>query len=172
MLRAFVDNAPAVFIIKEAEGRYVYLNRFVAASFRRSDLLGKSLYDLMPAAAADASREKELETLRTGRLHHSHEIFPGPDGAFLSASLARFRIDTPSGPLLAVLGLDVTELTRTESGTPRSSTSPQTRFTCARISRAAHVLESRCETPVWLDRRRSAGTNALEYPLPSGPEGR
>ncbi|MCU1246957.1 MAG: histidine kinase, partial [Acidobacteria bacterium] len=114
VVRAFLDNAPAFFVIKDAEGRYVYVNRFVAAAQRRSDLLGKSAHDLMPRDVADATRRREVETLNSGVPQQSREVFAGPDGQILSASLLRFPIDTPSQRLLAVIGLDVTELARAQ----------------------------------------------------------
>jgi PAS domain S-box-containing protein len=114
VIRAFLDNAPAFFVIKDAEGRYVYVNRFVATAQRRTDLIGKSAHDLMPAEVADATRRREIEILSTGVSQQTREVFPGLDGAILTASLIRFPIDTPSQRLLAVIGLDVTELARAQ----------------------------------------------------------
>jgi PAS domain S-box-containing protein len=114
VLREFLANAPTFVVIKDAEGRYVYLNRFVAASYRRSDLLGKTAYDLLPPDVADATRAKELDVLRSGTSQQTREVFPALDGALISASLLRFAVDTPSQRLLGVLGLDVTELMRAE----------------------------------------------------------
>jgi two-component system cell cycle sensor histidine kinase/response regulator CckA len=114
VMRAFLDNAPAFFVVKDAEGRYVYVNRFVAAAQKRSDLLGKSAHDLMPLDVADATRRREVEILNSGVSQQSREVFAGPDGQILSASLLRFPIDTPSQRLLGVIGLDVTELARAQ----------------------------------------------------------
>lgn len=115
VLRAFLDNVPAFVVIKDGSGRYLYVNRFVAASYRRHDLLGKSTHDLLPPDIADATRLKELEVLRLSTSQQSREVFPGLDGTILSASLLRFPIDTPSERLIAVIGLDVTELARAEN---------------------------------------------------------
>lgn len=115
VFRAFMDGVPAFVVVKDAEGRYVYVNRFVAASYQRTDLLGKTTHDLLPPDVADATRAKELEILAGGTCEQTREVFPGLDGAILSASLLRFPIDTPSQRLLAVVGLDVTELVRAET---------------------------------------------------------
>jgi PAS domain S-box-containing protein len=112
VLRTFVDNAPCFFVLKDSESRYVYFNRFVATAQKSSDLLGKSAYETMRPEAADAIRRKEIEVLTSGVAQNTREVTPMLDGRIVSASVLRFPIDTPSGRLLAILGLDVTEIAR------------------------------------------------------------
>jgi PAS domain S-box-containing protein len=113
VLRAFFDNAQAFFAIKDAAGRYVYVNRFVAEAQQRADQIGKTLHDLgISSDVAQQSRKRELEVLQSGTPMQTREVFSSADGKVLSTSLLRFPIDTPSERLLAIIGLDVTELAR------------------------------------------------------------
>src|SRR5258708_3706213 len=115
VLRSFFDDAPAFFVIKDSEGRYVYVNRHVATTLKRSDLIGKSAHDLQHPDLARAMRERESQVLSTGVPLHSREVFPGLDGKLLIASLIRFPIETPSQRLLAVIGFDMSEIARAQA---------------------------------------------------------
>jgi PAS domain S-box-containing protein len=114
VLLAFFDTAPAFFVVKHPDGRYLYVNQFVAAWQKRADLVGKTMNDLAPPHIADAARKKEIEVLTTGNMMQTREVFPASEGRLVSATVMRFPIDTPSQRLLAVIGLDVTELARAQ----------------------------------------------------------
>jgi PAS domain S-box-containing protein len=114
VLRSFFDQAPVFFVLKDADGRYIYINEFTATAQKRSDLLGKDISDLTSPEIAEATRKKEVEVLTTGTPLISREVFPQADGRLLSASLIRFPVGASGERLLGVIGLDVTELARTQ----------------------------------------------------------
>lgn len=114
VVRSFLDGAPAFAVVKDAEGRYVYVNRFMANAHGRADLLGKTVHDLLPSDIAEATRAIEREILDTGRPRSTREVFPNIDGKTLATSLVRFPIGVGTERLLAILGFDVTELARSE----------------------------------------------------------
>src|SRR4051812_14448443 len=80
--RAFMDNSPAVAFMKDADGRYVYLN---AACRRRVvapgvEWIGRTGYDLFPADVADRLHVHDMMVLRGGRPIEVLETVPDCEG--------------------------------------------------------------------------------------------
>ena len=64
------DHAPAAFVIKSAEGRLLFVNRFACESLgrKRSDLVGRLDREVLPPAAA--ARQAETDARAHGYLTH------------------------------------------------------------------------------------------------------
>jgi PAS domain S-box-containing protein len=64
--RSFMDNSPAAAWICDEEGRYVYINKFVANNLSPEgyNSIGKSMFELYPHEFAKAYQENNLEALR------------------------------------------------------------------------------------------------------------
>ena len=64
-MQAVLDNVPAVVYLKDLEGHYLVINRQFEALFRvtNANVLGKTDYDLFPAAQANALRLSDRRAL-------------------------------------------------------------------------------------------------------------
>ncbi len=80
--QAFMDHSPFIAFLKDHDGRFVYANRRYLDQFgiALSDLRGKSLFDLFPAAVAQRLAEKDRQVLDSDRTHESIEVVPAYDG--------------------------------------------------------------------------------------------
>ena len=67
--QAFMNHSPAMAYIKDAEGRYVYINKIFADRFGVSmqSLVGKTDFEWMPAEVARAVSENDRAVLSSGR---------------------------------------------------------------------------------------------------------
>lgn len=119
LLQGFLDNAPALSWIKDADGRY----RFASQSFRDFlgapgiDLIGRTDADLFPQDFARRCREAEQEVLASGR--SSEMVGPSPPAADGGSDrewmLVRFPIDDAEGQrLIGGVASEVTERRRLE----------------------------------------------------------
>src|SRR4051794_10404520 len=67
--RAFMDNSPAVAFMKDADGRYVYLNDTCRRRVVQPGVewIGRTGYDLFPHDVAERLRVHDMTVLRSGR---------------------------------------------------------------------------------------------------------
>ena len=116
-LQALLDNTSTVVYIKDAEGKYVLINREYEKLFgvENEEAVGKTDYDLFPPEFADAFRSVDLQVLRTGRTIETEELAPQPDGIHTYVS-SKFPLRNAKGEVIAVGGVsaDITSLKRTE----------------------------------------------------------
>ena len=73
-----MNNCPALAWMKDAEGRYVYINRTFeeVQAMTPSDCLGKTDFDLWPTEVAEQLRKNDLEVLAKGHPVESQEQVP------------------------------------------------------------------------------------------------
>ncbi|MDB5096536.1 MAG: multi-sensor hybrid histidine kinase [Cyanobacteria bacterium RYN_339] len=96
--QAFMDHAPLVASIKDAEGSYLYANRAMKTS-------GMQLTDNLVAL------EREVRT--TGRAAETEETVVGEDGDTRRYLVLKFPIqEAAGGQLLGGIGIDITERQR------------------------------------------------------------
>jgi PAS domain S-box-containing protein len=79
---AILDNAPAIFTVKDLEGRYLFLNRQFEKTWhvRREDVLGKTNFDFIATDSATAAAVADSAVIEAG-LSHTYEVtVPLPDG--------------------------------------------------------------------------------------------
>lgn len=76
--RAFMDNGPTLAFIKDAEGRYEYVNQRLLDRFKfgQEDIIGKTDADLWPSYVADRLRANDVAVMASGRPVEITE--PGP----------------------------------------------------------------------------------------------
>ncbi|HET8733565.1 MAG TPA: PAS domain-containing sensor histidine kinase, partial [Anaeromyxobacteraceae bacterium] len=109
---AIADHAPAAFVIKSAEGRLVFVNRFACESLgrKRAELVGQLDRDVLPPPQAARQAETDARAL-AGETVDFRDVLASPRGprAFY---VVKFRLPGGPGrpPEIAVIGLDVTEL--------------------------------------------------------------
>src|ERR1700760_954309 len=81
-LMALIDHTSAVIYMRDAEGRYLLVNREYERLFklRREDIVGLTDHDLFPEPIADAFRANDLEAFARGAPVQMEEQAPSGDG--------------------------------------------------------------------------------------------
>jgi PAS domain S-box-containing protein len=117
-LLALIDNTSAVIYMRDLAGRYMLVNREYERLFdvHRTDLVGRTDYDLFPIEMADAFRENDLAAVARGFPVQMEEIAPGDDGPHNYITV-KFPILDEAGRAYAVCGIstDITDRTRAEA---------------------------------------------------------
>ena len=81
-LQAFMRHSPALAFMKDAEGRYVYVNSRMEDTFgiQLADIKGKADADWLPEAVARTARQSDQLVLETGDAIETVETIPTTDG--------------------------------------------------------------------------------------------
>lgn len=117
-LHAFLENGPAVAFMKDANGRYQYVNRQCARRFNTqpADWLGKTDAELWPPDTAVPIRKRDSLVLSGGRPLSHEETIPGPDGEPTHWLVYKFPlVAADSSPVLGGLALDITGRKKSEA---------------------------------------------------------
>ncbi len=115
--QAFMNHSPAAAYIKDAEGRYVYINKIFADRFGISmeDLIGKTDFDWLPVENARSVTENDGQVLASGIMSRVNEIVPTADGEKVEWLVLKFPMVTSDGrKLLGGVGIDITKQKRAE----------------------------------------------------------
>lgn len=116
-LAGIMDNSPAMIFLKDAEGRYLYVNpEFEKLTHQtRSRLLGKTDFELFPLEQAAAFRRNDLQVLETSAPLQFEEVAPHDDGPHTSV-VCKFPLFDAGGKIYATCGIvtDITERKRAE----------------------------------------------------------
>jgi PAS domain S-box-containing protein len=115
--RAFMDNSPAIAWMKDAQGKFVYLNRAYESRFgiRLEDCSDKTDFDVFPTELAQLYRDHDRSALATNRPVQAIEETPNPDGSSTTWHVTKFPFSTVSGDrFVAGIGVDITERKRNE----------------------------------------------------------
>ena len=111
-LLTIADHAPAAFVIKSAEGRLLFVNRFACEGLgrKRSELVGRLDSEVLPPAQAARQAETDARAL-AGETVELRDVIETPRGA-RSYHVVKFRLPAGPGhpPEIAVIGMDVTEV--------------------------------------------------------------
>jgi PAS domain S-box-containing protein len=121
--RLFMDNTPAMTFIKDADGRYQYLN----ATARRiydaplEKVLGLTNFDRLPLPVATRLRENDEQVLASGEAREFLEIVPAPDGKDRSWLTFKFPLRASDGRLsIGGVAVDITERRQFEAALSRT----------------------------------------------------
>ena len=114
-LMALIDNTSAVIYMRDADGRYLLVNRQYERLFdlRREKIVGLTDHDLFPRDIADAFRENDRQALARGVPLQMEEHAPGDDGERTYLTV-KFPLVDSDGVAYAVAGIstDITERSR------------------------------------------------------------
>jgi PAS domain S-box-containing protein len=141
ILRAIVDSTTAVIYIKDADGRYLLVNRRFEELFhvRQEHALGRGDHDIFPRHTADSVRANDLRVLRAGRPLEFEEVVPHDDGYHTYISI-KVPLQRASGEVYAVCGIS-TDITARKQAEDELETA---RLSLERLvdDRTADLLES------------------------------
>ncbi|BCJ48809.1 hypothetical protein Asp14428_02840 [Actinoplanes sp. NBRC 14428] len=116
-LMALIDHTSAVIYMRDADGRYLLVNREYERLFRlrREKIVGLTDHDLFPRDIADAFRANDLRALAGGVPVQLEEQAPGDDGLRTYVTV-KFPITDATGRSYAICGIstDITERKRAE----------------------------------------------------------
>ncbi|MDE2343453.1 MAG: EAL domain-containing protein, partial [Betaproteobacteria bacterium] len=116
-LQAIMDHVPALVYIKDAQGRYLMVNRQFenATGASNEQVVGKKVFDLLPKDQAQAMHQNDLQVLSTGRFVEAEEIAPA-SGSMRTYHTVKFPLLYEDGLPSALCGIstDITERKRVE----------------------------------------------------------
>ena len=115
---AFMAHNPALVTIKDAQGRYVFVNQRVEDTFGLSPgaLLGKSVEDWLEPEVAARARARDQKCLEQNCLTEMTESVPERSGILTDWLTVRFPIPRPGGtPWLGSISVDVTARNQAEA---------------------------------------------------------
>ncbi|MET0415028.1 MAG: ATP-binding protein [Actinoplanes sp.] len=116
-LMALIDHTSAVIYMRDADGRYLLVNREYERLFRlrREDIVGLTDHDLFPDPIADAFRANDRAAFARGEPVQMEEEAPGDDGLHTYVTV-KFPLTDETGHSYAVCGIstDITERKRAE----------------------------------------------------------
>ena len=100
-LQTMIDHLPVSVFVKTPDGRFVLWNKFAEQLFgaSREAILGKTDYDFFPRDQADFFRQKDLETLESGK------VLDIPEEPIDSMSLGRRWLHTVKVPVYDARGV-------------------------------------------------------------------
>jgi len=178
---SFMDNSPAVAFMKDAEGRYVYVNKPFEKVFgqKLSFLKGRTSFDWLPPISAADTHGDDLKVLEGGRPQECIESLPAGDGTMRHWLVFKFpTIDSAGRRYISGVGVDITERRRAEEALAQQA---QREAMSHRISQAircsldsheiyrtavrelgSYLEVDRCSLYMRNDRLRCA-TNVAEY---------
>ncbi|MGN6547448.1 MAG: ATP-binding protein [Aureliella sp.] len=112
--RTFMDHSPANAYVKDAAGRYLFVNRAVEQQFNRpqSEWIGKTDFDLFSHEEASHVRENDIQVLQSKKTARFEETSTQADGPHYYMSF-KFPLQSREGSwLLAGMSLDITDQKR------------------------------------------------------------
>jgi PAS domain S-box-containing protein len=109
---SFMDNSPAVAFMKDAQGRYVYVNKPFERLFGKdlSFLRGKTSFDWLPSPLAYETHNHDLRVLNGGYPEEIFETVPTEDGTPHQWLVFKFpTTDAAGNKYVAGVGVDISE---------------------------------------------------------------
>jgi len=116
--RAFMNNIPAIALIKDSQGHILYINEPMSRTFKINleEMQGKAVGAWIPEEIAKTIHLHDQEVLSTRRAHQFEEAFPTPDGNLHQWLSFKFPLEGPEGELLVgMVGIDITDRKEAES---------------------------------------------------------
>jgi PAS domain S-box-containing protein len=114
LFETVLDNSPGAEYLKDEAGRYVYVNR-TGRTVYPLDFVGKTDFELFPAAFASQWRANDSLVLETNNAMEFLETSPGPDAERTWLSVKFPVIDTDGRRLLVGKSIDISEMKRAEA---------------------------------------------------------
>ncbi|HEX2199006.1 MAG TPA: PAS domain-containing protein [Burkholderiales bacterium] len=110
--RKFMENSPACVFIKDAAGRYVFMNAAAQSLVGTSDWRGKTDDELLPVEVARTVRANDARVLAADAPATFALTYPAADGPRHFHSTKFLLRDADGSPLVGSITVDVTEQAR------------------------------------------------------------
>ncbi|HVR84822.1 MAG TPA: PAS domain-containing protein, partial [Planctomycetota bacterium] len=136
LLHVLLEQLPDAMYFKDAQGRYVRINRTLASWYGLKDPLdavGKSEADFYPQEFARATLESEQNILSTGvPILDQEEKISGPDGKNHWVSTSKMPLRDARGDVVGIMGVsrDIKAVKRAERKTRDSDALYQSLIEC------------------------------------------
>ena len=115
-LQDILDHFPAAVYVKDREGKYLLVNKYVAKTFEISkvDRLPYTDYDLLPHDVAEMARRNDAQVIAKRKPIEFQETLTGSDGTRRHYLSIKFPLFDSTGEVYAICGIssDVTERLR------------------------------------------------------------
>ncbi len=116
LLNAILDNTTATIFVKDTSGRFILVNRrFETLHSRpRSELLGKTSFDLLPSDIAQRIADEDRAILAGGEPIEYEDLIPDSQGEVRAFLTIKFSLTDASGAITGLCGIgsDITERKR------------------------------------------------------------
>ena len=115
--RSFMDNSPAAAWICDAEGRYVYLNKFLATHILPDGFnsIGKTMFELYPPEFSDLYHSNNLQVIRQNGPLEAIEKGVRSDGTPVVFLVYKFPVLIGPGQVgIGGVAIDITDKTKAE----------------------------------------------------------
>ncbi|HEV2245616.1 MAG TPA: PAS domain S-box protein, partial [Terriglobia bacterium] len=123
VFRSVLNSSSNIIFIKDAEGRYVYVNPEFQklCNLTPEQVAGKTDFEIFPQKQAAAFRKNDLEVLRSGEPQTFEETALQEDGPHASV-VNKFPLRDSKGKIYAICGIvaDITEHNRAEAALGQS----------------------------------------------------
>jgi len=104
-LQAIIDNTSAVIYLKDAQGRYLLINRRYEELFNiTQQIIGKTDADIFPSDIVAKLQANDQQVIDSGQSLEFEEVVPQPDGPHTFVSV-KFPVIDPVGQCIAVGGI-------------------------------------------------------------------
>ena len=118
LVEGLIEAIPLPVYIKDAEGRYLRLNRAfeIFIGIKREDFIGKTLYELLARDDARFHSEMDTELLARGGTQTYETIVHGRDGLSHNAIYRKATLTRRDGSIYGLLGtiIDITDRKKAE----------------------------------------------------------
>jgi PAS domain S-box-containing protein len=122
-LRTILDATTAVIYLKDADGRYVFVNRQFQKVFGlgREEVIGKADEEVLPRDLAEMLRRDDLDALEGRAPRELEETVPGIDGPHTYIALKFPLLEARGAPYaLCCVATDITERKRADEALKRA----------------------------------------------------
>ena len=117
-MNALLDNTPAIFFVRDLDGRYLLVNRQFerASGYSQEAILGKSDAELFPKALAEGIRARDLSVIRADAPLISEELGLS-NGEARTYFVVKFPLRNSEGKIYAVgaISTDITDRKRDQA---------------------------------------------------------
>ena len=126
LFRSFMDNSPLGFALKDVDGRYRMINRWLQDSYGVSEdeYVGKTNFDLRPIEAAEKALIRDREIIE-GKVSLTYEVSDvGDDGEERHFIVNKFPVFDSDGELsrIGFTTLEITEMKHAQDALKESET--------------------------------------------------
>ena len=119
LLQDVMDGAPVAIFLKDTEGRYITVNKYLAGvhGIPREEVRGKTDFDLFPRDRAESYRAHDLQVLESGRAVQIEEVADLADGGQSVFLANKFLLRDAEGRIYGTCGIsqDITAVKAAEA---------------------------------------------------------